>query len=164
MDIVIVADWKSLSDHLSWYIISWLIYVPLKLSDIFLTHHMLKNFGLYPKHCEYYIGETLFYGAKGCWCFCFCQVIRLFRCRLHTVTPLKSCSSDLSSFLDALPANCFQCAHTSLGLGRSRDLGLNTELWVHFLWLSPLWGFFPLWWQLLFWAQFPFWFLQPGWW
>ena len=44
IDIVIVADWKSLSDHLSWYIISWLIYVPLKLGDIFLTHHMLKNF------------------------------------------------------------------------------------------------------------------------
>ena len=22
---------------------------------------MLKNFGLYPKHCEYYIGETLYY-------------------------------------------------------------------------------------------------------
>jgi len=65
---------------------------------------------------------------KGVDVFCFRQVIRLFRRRLHTVTPLKSSSSVLSSFLYALAANCFQCAHTSLVLGRSRDLGLNTEL------------------------------------
>ena len=104
------------------------------------------------------------------WCqrvlmFLFLQEIKLVRLRLQTVTPLKSSSSALSSFLYASAANCFQFAHTSLVLGRARDgLSLNTELQVYFLWLSPLWGSFLLWWLWLFWAHFPFWFFQPEWW
>lgn len=104
------------------------------------------------------------------WCqrvlmFLFLQEIKLVRLRLQTVTPLKSSSSDLSSFLYASAANCFQFAHTSLVLGRARDgLSLNTELQVYFLWLSPLWGSFLLWWLWLFWDHFPFCFFQPEWW
>lgn len=54
---VIIAALRSLI-ILPW-VLSLLIFFPLRISHIFLLFHMLSNFGLDPWDCWYYVVDTL---------------------------------------------------------------------------------------------------------
>lgn len=144
-----------------------MVSVLLKLGHIFLTCQIWIILGCTPNTMNFMLGSHYVTWCQRVVIFLFLQAIKLVKLSLKTVTHLKNSNSDLSSLSDALAANNFQFARTSLGFGRARDLGWaytqNFELSSSGSLLSRALSF-TLQQSRLSWAHFPSWFFQPEWW
>ena len=91
---------------------------------------MLKNFGLYPEHCEYYVVETLCYHTRGCWCFYFSSQLSWLGSDSKLPLLWRAAAPISVQYFKSQVRTGFRLSHKSVGSRNSQRLGpnLNTEL------------------------------------